>query len=663
MMKYSVVVVVLSGLVLAVSIILNSYKTFLYHDVDVKKSDLSKISKDCDCDNIFSLLNYFDSTNIFYFNDTHYNNHAQLHHWGSHYIDNNYNINNSISPSIIIYIFEINEIINIVKYANKCNFILSIRSSGHQYNGFSSCHSKLSKNGTINELCILLDLSNFKYFDYNDNDDELTVGVGIKLIELYEYLLNYDIFIPSGFCNDVAVGGHFQSSSYGLFSSSFGLGFEYIKSFDIILSNGTYLQNITYYNSDLFYGVFSGFPGSFGIITQYTFDTKLLHTINYQNSSYILLAWIYDIEDNNISLQITSTLSKIINLLIINDYKFNYIRNNNKSSDVWILNSEDTIGVAITSKSNLYLNSNLMYLINELNKIDINHRINKKYYGIGYWLFKYFHKSPKFFKILIKKIFTKYTNFATSYPTNNIINNIKINEMYYILSLPYSYSIPYKFIHYNNWGDGINYNSNVDNEKNIDQIMNLFLKLQYDCLNNTNKIGLACQMHFAIYSSKSNNICLISKNKRNINYSICDFNHVFSKNLYLALEIVIKIRSEFKNDNKYIEMSKYLLNQFTKQFYKIKKDMRKKLSFIPYNDYWVISNNTYNNSTTSSSSSSSSSQFVTTSLNKEWKYYIGNNNLKYFNKLISIKNKYDPINMFANQLTIPINNKSLINKS
>ena len=99
----------------------------------------------------------------------------------------------------------------------------------------------------------------------------LRVGAGIKLHRLNYELRQRRLSFPKGMCRGVAVGGHLQSSAFGPLQVAYGSGLDHVLEFRIVLANGqTVVATRTNDHKELFFCVLGGFPGSFGIVTEYT---------------------------------------------------------------------------------------------------------------------------------------------------------------------------------------------------------------------------------------------------------------------------------------------------------------------------------------------------------------------------------------------------------
>ncbi len=152
-----------------------------------------------------------------------------------------------------------------IRYAVANNIAIAVRTGGHAYSGTSSTTSNN----------IQLDLSEaYNDWDYDAETGLLRVGVSHSLQELSTKLREKGLFMPTGQCYDVHVGGHAQTGGYGQLSRAFGLFSDQIVSFEIFLADGTKktirVDSPEQADKDLFFAVFGGGPGNYGIVTHIT---------------------------------------------------------------------------------------------------------------------------------------------------------------------------------------------------------------------------------------------------------------------------------------------------------------------------------------------------------------------------------------------------------
>jgi FAD/FMN-containing dehydrogenase len=154
-----------------------------------------------------------------------------------------------------------------ISFAKANNKRLVARSGGHQYCGLSS--------GGDDTVLLSMDL--YKGVDVKAVGDKTLarVGVGTRLTDVAAAFKENGVTIPHGECPRVAIGGHVQSGGYGHLLRSYGLALDHVLDFKIYTSDGT-LRTVhrppAQDRSSLYWGVLGGGPGSFGILTEVTFD-------------------------------------------------------------------------------------------------------------------------------------------------------------------------------------------------------------------------------------------------------------------------------------------------------------------------------------------------------------------------------------------------------
>ncbi len=172
-----------------------------------------------------------------------------------------------MSPAAIIYPEHPHadeDIQKAIRYAAANNLAIAVRTGGHAYSGTSSTNSNN----------IQIDMSK-AYFDWEPLPDGLLrIGVSHSLLEFNTLLKKDGLFMPTGQCYDVHVGGHAQTGGYGQLSRAFGLFSDQIVSFEIFLADGTKkivaVDSPDQSDKDLFFAVLGGGPGNYGIMTHLT---------------------------------------------------------------------------------------------------------------------------------------------------------------------------------------------------------------------------------------------------------------------------------------------------------------------------------------------------------------------------------------------------------
>lgn len=166
-------------------------------------------------------------------------------------------------PAVIVEARSESDVSGAVRWATACHWQVVVRSGGHSYAGLSSCNTP---------HCLQLDLSVMRSLQWRPSSHTLQAEPGALISQVSAYLALRGVFVPLGTCADVALGGHLQSSAYGMLASSFGSGMDFVTGLRLVLANGTAIavSDANPRTRALFRAVLGGTPGAFGVITQFT---------------------------------------------------------------------------------------------------------------------------------------------------------------------------------------------------------------------------------------------------------------------------------------------------------------------------------------------------------------------------------------------------------
>ena len=146
-----------------------------------------------------------------------------------------------------------------VKYAKENKLVISIKSGGHCFEGFSS-----------NDNGLVINLSMMNKITWLEND-LIRIEPGCKLHELYDTILPKGKIIPAGSCGGVGVGGLTLGGGYGFFSRKYGLTCDSLQSFTLVDGDGNIHSSKD--NPDLLWACKGGGNGNFGVVTEMIFKT------------------------------------------------------------------------------------------------------------------------------------------------------------------------------------------------------------------------------------------------------------------------------------------------------------------------------------------------------------------------------------------------------
>jgi FAD/FMN-containing dehydrogenase len=174
-----------------------------------------------------------------------------------------------------------------VRYAAANGLRVVARSGGHQYCGLSSG----------GDDTLLIDMASFSatprfHYESGPEPTAVTVQPGVALEDLSRALLTGKVVIPHGECPLVNIGGHVQTGGVGHQLRSFGLALDHVRQFKMVTcvphSQPRIYRERTFRrptsprpdvgdpvsNDDVFRAVLGGAPGSWGVLTEITFDVR-----------------------------------------------------------------------------------------------------------------------------------------------------------------------------------------------------------------------------------------------------------------------------------------------------------------------------------------------------------------------------------------------------
>ncbi|KAJ6625746.1 FAD-binding domain-containing protein [Mycena sp. CBHHK59/15] len=168
------------------------------------------------------------------------------------------------TPAAIVYPAKKNDVSKAVQCAVKFGIHVSALSGGHSY----SASGYGSRNGAL--VIMFRDMAQISY---NSSDGTAAIQPGARLgdvaLELHD---KYGRAMAHGTCPYVGLGGHAGFGGWGVASRNWGLLIDQVVAADLVLANGTIIYVSKTQHTDLFWAI-RGASSSFGIVTQYTFQT------------------------------------------------------------------------------------------------------------------------------------------------------------------------------------------------------------------------------------------------------------------------------------------------------------------------------------------------------------------------------------------------------
>jgi FAD binding domain/Berberine and berberine like len=163
-------------------------------------------------------------------------------------------------PAGIYYCENADDVGKVIRTAREQQAPIRIRSGGHQHEGMCS------GNGVL-----LIDLSSIHAIEYV-GADQVWVGAGAALRDVYVDLWQHGSLFSGGGCGDVHVGGLTQGGGWGPVSRKYGLTCDSLVAVEIVNANGqAAVISELGAGSDLLWALRGGGGGNFGVITKFCF--------------------------------------------------------------------------------------------------------------------------------------------------------------------------------------------------------------------------------------------------------------------------------------------------------------------------------------------------------------------------------------------------------
>jgi FAD/FMN-containing dehydrogenase len=118
---------------------------------------------------------------------------------------------------------------------------------------------------------LVINLSKMNSMEFLENNN-IKVGPGCTLFNLYDQILPKKRLLPAGSCGTVGIGGLTMGGGYGLFSRKFGLTCDHLLEATFVDGNGKI--HSTKDDPELLWALRGGGAGNFGVVTEMVFRTQ-----------------------------------------------------------------------------------------------------------------------------------------------------------------------------------------------------------------------------------------------------------------------------------------------------------------------------------------------------------------------------------------------------
>jgi FAD/FMN-containing dehydrogenase len=100
-----------------------------------------------------------------------------------------------------------------------------------------------------------------------------TVGVGVRLGELYDTLAEHGLTIPAGCGPSVGIAGLTLGGGLGILGRKHGLTCDHLLGAQVVLADGRVVECGEHHDGELFWALRGAGGGHFGVVTSLVFRT------------------------------------------------------------------------------------------------------------------------------------------------------------------------------------------------------------------------------------------------------------------------------------------------------------------------------------------------------------------------------------------------------
>ncbi len=167
------------------------------------------------------------------------------------------------TPAWIAYPYDEREVAEAVSLARSDGLSISVRSGGHDYEGFS-----------VTDGSAVIDMSRCDRISVSEDGARCFVGPGVTLRKLYHVLFNAGMLsLPGGTCGSVGVAGLTLGGGFGNLGRLHGLLCDRLRRVKIVDARGGIVESHgDAGESDLLWASCGGGGGNFGVVTEFEFE-------------------------------------------------------------------------------------------------------------------------------------------------------------------------------------------------------------------------------------------------------------------------------------------------------------------------------------------------------------------------------------------------------
>ncbi|CAG8495998.1 16262_t:CDS:2 [Cetraspora pellucida] len=180
-------------------------------------------------------------------------------------------------PVAFVRPIDVIDVQNTIKCGAKLNYPIVARSGGHSSESYSLGDR---------DCYLVIDLITLNEVTVDITSQTAIIGTGNTLNPLYYAINQYEFAFPGGLCPHVGVGGHIMGGGMGLIARRFGYASDSILDAQIVLANGTVVNNVKEH-PELLWAIRGAGNAGYGIVTSLTLRIyPIPKTVAYHSFTY-----------------------------------------------------------------------------------------------------------------------------------------------------------------------------------------------------------------------------------------------------------------------------------------------------------------------------------------------------------------------------------------
>jgi FAD/FMN-containing dehydrogenase len=180
----------------------------------------------------------------------------------------------ALHPGAILRAADIDDVVEVVRFANQHRIELAVRSGGHSSAGYCSTDGG-----------IVLDLINLNSFELHPATKTAWAGTGLTAGQFTNLAAEHGLGVGFGDTGTVGLGGITLGGGVGYLARKYGLTIDSLLAADLVTAAGEQLRVDAETNTDLFWALRGG-GGNFGIVTRFQFQ---LHPVDQVYGGMLIL--------------------------------------------------------------------------------------------------------------------------------------------------------------------------------------------------------------------------------------------------------------------------------------------------------------------------------------------------------------------------------------